>query len=823
MIKPRPYQADGIEKIVDFFKNNGKKKKKPHVYVAPVACHARGEKVLTINGELIEVEKLLVGQKLMGDDSLPRVIKEIHTGIDDLYKLTLRNGIEIKVNSNHILFLEKTGVNYKDKYEDKTYPKNVEVSVKEYLTWAKSKQNLYKLKRTGVKFNFNPFGMYELDYEFLTLPPYFLGLWLGDGCKSNPHITTADTEIIIYLKNLCEKFGYSYKIDVKKNNKAINFKIIGKGKDGKYFRNHLKNFDLIENKHIPQIFLTANTKCRKELLAGLIDSDGERQHNTRNYAITLKDENLINQIYFLANSLGYCATKKIKYKSCTNCKDKSKRKYFSVSFRSDKEFPIILDRKAPSNMVYKKRNDLFNFKVEYIGKGEYYGFTVDRNHLYLDEHFIIHHNSGKSIIIGGATAQLETPTIVLQPSKELLEQNYSKFIEYGGEASIFSASVGIKEIGHVTYSTLGSIKNQVSEFKKLGVENVLIDECHLGYSPEKGSMFMNFMEKLKPKNVLGFTATPVRLKQYGDISNSYSQLNFINRGQPTYFKEILDVIPIDLMVRDGYWTPLVYEQYDFDDSKLTLNSTGAEFTEFSIQQAVSEQGVNNNIYLRIKKLLKDNKRHSILVFMDNVENAIKMASLFEGAECVHGKTPNKERTEIIIKFKNGEVKIVTNFGTLTTGFDHAQLDTIIIGRPTNSLALYYQICGRGTRIHDLKDNCLIIDYCNNVKRFGKLEDLNFENIDGYGWGMFSKDRLLTDTPLGSPMKTKNDIIKSIQDESLNKENMRLWFGKFENQRVNDVPLWYLEYVWKEFDFNSKQMNLLKGQIKEILIKNNIKI
>ena len=431
--------------------------------------------------------------------------------------------------------------------------------------------------------------------------------------------------------------------------------------------------------------------------------------------------------------------------------------------------------------------------------------------------------SGKSLIIGKTIKEIGTSTLVLQPSKELLEQNYEKFQNFGGEASIYSASMGIKEIGHVTYATLGSIKNLGKKFKEYGIKNLIIDEAHMSYSPEKDSMFMKFVKELSPTHSIGFTATPVRLKQYGDISNSYSQLNFINRGQPTYFKEILDVIPIDLMVRDGYWTPLVYEQYDFDDSKLTLNSTGAEFTEFSIQQAVSEQGVNNNIYLRIKKLLKDNKRHSILVFMDNVENAIKMASLFDGAECVHGKTPNKERTEIIIKFKNGEVKIVTNFGTLTTGFDHSQLDTIIIGRPTNSLALYYQICGRGTRIHDLKENCLIIDYCNNVKRFGKLEDLNFENIDGYGWGMFSGERLLTDTPLGSPMKTKIDIIQGIQDETLNKGNMRLWFGKFENQRVNDVPLWYLEYVWKEFDFNSKQMNLLKGQIKEILIKNNIKI
>lgn len=71
---------------------------------------------------------------------------------------------------------------------------------------------------------------------------------------------------------------------------------------------------------------------------------------------------------------------------------------------------------------------------------------------------------GKSILIAYICKNINEKVLVLQPSKELLEQNYNKFIGLGGEASIFSASMGQKEIGHVTYATIGSIKGIADKF-----------------------------------------------------------------------------------------------------------------------------------------------------------------------------------------------------------------------------------------------------------------------------------------------------------------------------------------------------------------------
>lgn len=82
---------------------------------------------------------------------------------------------------------------------------------------------------------------------------------------------------------------------------------------------------------------------------------------------------------------------------------------------------------------------------------------------------------GKSIVISQIAHEVKDKIIVLQPSKELLEQNLSKLEALGGSASVYSASMGIKEIGMITYATIGSIKNIGHAFKELGFTKMIID------------------------------------------------------------------------------------------------------------------------------------------------------------------------------------------------------------------------------------------------------------------------------------------------------------------------------------------------------------
>lgn len=426
--------------------------------------------------------------------------------------------------------------------------------------------------------------------------------------------------------------------------------------------------------------------------------------------------------------------------------------------------------------------------------------------------------SGKSLVISKLAQEFPHPVIVLQPSKELLEQNFEKFLSFGGEGTICSASMKSREISHTTYATIGSVRHNVQEFKSLGVETVIIDEAHLMSPPEKGSMFRDFIDELKPKNILGFTATPFRLKTYGAMNATYSQLNMLMRIKPKVYTDIIYTTQVQQLMEEKYWAEIKYELWDFDDSMLRLNSTGAEFTESSISAAILKNNINTNIVNRAKNIISEGK--SCLIFTDSVANAEIMASILPKSACVSATTDKKEREEIITQFKSGELKCIINYATLATGFDYPGLDYVIIGRPSNSYNVIYQMMGRVIRnpLYPLQKTAHIIDMCNNVKRFGKIEDLEIKYYEGYGWAGTANGQLLTGIPMGTKVMLK-DVIKAAP-RVMKVEEYVLTFGKHKGSTIKELPLDYVSWLYNNIDdftmFNKAEKSDLKSYMIEIM-------
>lgn len=72
--------------------------------------------------------------------------------------------------------------------------------------------------------------------------------------------------------------------------------------------------------------------------------------------------------------------------------------------------------------------------------------------------------AGKSWVIAKIAESISDPVLILQPSIELLKQNVEKYRAIGGECTVYSASFNQKEISHVTYATIGSIKEEGFKF-----------------------------------------------------------------------------------------------------------------------------------------------------------------------------------------------------------------------------------------------------------------------------------------------------------------------------------------------------------------------
>ena len=121
---------------------------------------------------------------------------------------------------------------------------------------------------------------------------------------------------------------------------------------------------------------------------------------------------------------------------------------------------------------------------------------------------------GKSILTAFVAKNTTDRLLVLQPSKELLEQNYRKYCtlcrDFGCNAGIYSASFGRREIAQITYATIGSIKNLGETFKRYGFTKMLIDEAHL-YPREADSMLGRFLKDSGITHVLGITTASIAL------------------------------------------------------------------------------------------------------------------------------------------------------------------------------------------------------------------------------------------------------------------------------------------------------------------------
>ena len=277
---------------------------------------------------------------------------------------------------------------------------------------------------------------------------------------------------------------------------------------------------------------------------------------------------------------------------------------------------------------------------------------------------------GKSILAAEVAAACPDPILVVQPTKELLEQNLQKYRLLCGDlapAGIYSASFGKRQIDHVTFATIGSIKSIGAQFRQLGFRKMLIDEAHL-YPRKEQSMLGQFLKDSGIRQVLGITATPLKQESFsekqGERFDKWTELVMLTNLSPSgsFFKNILHVGQIEEMTSQRYWTPLRYEILPFDRHPLALNSTGNEYTEDSVIDAYTLNNTRANI---IAALDYHRERRHVLVFVPSVEEAEAPASFYPDSAALSGTTPKKERQRIIEEFKEGKIRVLFNVNVLS--------------------------------------------------------------------------------------------------------------------------------------------------------------
>jgi len=411
---------------------------------------------------------------------------------------------------------------------------------------------------------------------------------------------------------------------------------------------------------------------------------------------------------------------------------------------------------------------------------------------------------GKALIIASIAKALSGNTLVLQPSLEILLQNVEKAQAFGiDDIQIYSASANQKTIGKLTFATIGSIINKKELFDNF--QHLIIDE--VASVNAKGGMYEELINHMGGV-VLGLTATPYRLHAYTDFRTGKLSVvaKFLHRTRPRLFSKIIHITQVQELYKMGYLCPIIYSQKeDYDHSQLKLNSTGMNFDEKSVE---IYNKAHNIINIASEIVSKEDSKH-ILVFTQSVaESEALVANLLHRgitASVVTAKTPKKDRAQILADFKNGKIRVVCNCQTMTTGYDFPALDCVILARPTQSVALYGQMVGRGIRIFPGKETVKLIDLAGNVKRFGRIE--TFEIVEEKP----NMHRLKSDTSFltGYCFYHNEDLeakgYAGLKETVFAKRDEIIQFGLHKGKHISKTPQGYLEWGAKSLKGSWQKM------------------
>lgn len=363
-------------------------------FINPYECFDPNTLVLKADGSVDRIGNLQVGDYVMGPDGSPRKILDKHTGIDHMYRLSVKTGGKDQVvSSKHKIYYKQKDYYHQTDITKLATPIDLieEDSNKNY---TKNTRYLQRVKNVLKDNNSN-----------LLIDPYILGLWLGDGFTKKAEFISEDIEIIKALTEYANSNNLATAISNNNCKKAVNVRIFPKGskqfgaKQKNPLIQALKFYGIFDSKAIPFDYIYTSTENKLKLLAGLIDTDGYYSKRDNYYVFSQCEsrKHIVEAAAFIARSIGFkCTVNRYenadKYITGNKQISKCEPTWVLSILDGDLDIPVKVTRKK--GYVKKTKGNALqsNFKVSYEGIGEYCGITVSGDNLFLLDDFTIVHN-----------------------------------------------------------------------------------------------------------------------------------------------------------------------------------------------------------------------------------------------------------------------------------------------------------------------------------------------------------------------------------------------------------------------------------------------
>jgi len=698
----RDYQLSAIHYAV---------KHRRALLVSPTGCHVAGTKVIQYDGSCKTVENLQVGDLLMGPDNYPRTVLKTIKGYGKIYKIACggRKSNKFKsfeVNGEHILSLVHT-----------SKENIINISVEDYIKKSKHWRHCHKLYWNDKCIAFNN------DNKTLLVDPYIVGAYLGDGHSRTPALTSKDNELIEHFADYVKmEFHITPTIKTNRSNcRTIRFSDIKnttRSSPNKFTDAFRKiGIDIggsltCGNKYIPDVYKTSSISSRLQLLAGLIDTDGYLSKTKTYYSYTSKSKQLVEDVAFVARSLGFFVKIKSGLKCATNTIAKIKRIYWSCSIIGNISIiPCKLDRKKAIVDNPNKKHNRHCFTVEDVGNNTFYGMQLDGDHLYFLGDWCVTHNSGKSLIIYSLARHYNKKTLIIVPTISLVSQMISDFRDYAKKDPKFDVDKMCHPIFSgqdkttkkpIVVSTWQSIYKMPKEYFK-DFDVVIGDEVH----QFKANSMKGIMEKL--------VNTTYRFGTTGTLDGTQTH-KLVLEG---LFGPVFKVTTTKTLMDKKQLAELNIKCLILKYSEETCKANKI----LKYQDEIKYLILNKKRNLFIRNLAVSMKSNTLILFQfishgkvlyDSIKKKVEETTPNRKVFFVSGATEGEVREQIRkITDKQKDAIIVASSGVFSTGINIKNLDNIIFASPTKSRIKTLQSIGRALRIGD-SDKATLYDIVDDM-------------------------------------------------------------------------------------------------------------
>jgi DNA repair protein RadD len=324
--------------------------------------------------------------------------------------------------------------------------------------------------------------------------------------------------------------------------------------------------------------------------------------------------------------------------------------------------------------------------------------------------------TGKSLIIAELAKLYKAEgkrVWILTHVQQLVKQNAATYLKYTGErAGVVCAGLNRKDTNEsIIFGTIQSMNGVLSEMEDPDL--IIIDEAHrVPHNHGEPTLYESILRRFSSALRVAMTATPWRMDN-GIIYGS---------GKEFFFDTLAYNYTVTKAVEDKWLCPLVGVETNIQLDVDNVSVSG-DFVQKEVAEAQTYDWLQS-VVNSLEKLAYN--RNYLAVYCPTVKAATWTNRLINNttrrkSALLTGNMTQEEREKVLSDLASGEISVICSVDMITTGFDFPALDCIVCLRPTLSSSLWVQIQGRGTRLHESKNNCLVLDYAGNLIRLGGVD------------------------------------------------------------------------------------------------------